>query len=85
MYSYAHNKVFYAAFTFLCLSVVVTILLVQPYKKIYAQYNKFDAVLLILVIAFTTSSGITFDKRKITRYGTFTAASIVVIVPVFYS
>ena len=54
-YSALDNLVFFVAFILLCLSVVVSILLVQPYKKPYALHNKLDAVMISLVIAFIVS------------------------------
>ena len=46
-YSITLGHTFSVAYILLCLIVLVIILLVQPYKKPYALYNKLDAVMII--------------------------------------
>ena len=87
LYSITLSNVFYMAFILLCLIVLVTILLVQPYQKPYAVYNKIDAVMIILVIAFNTcilQPGIVTDKEQITSKAGAVAAGVVAIAPLVY-
>ena len=75
------------AFILLCLGVVVTVLLVRPYKKRYALYNKFDGVMIILVIVFITcilETIIITDIRQITGSVGMIAAGVVAIAPLVY-
>ena len=78
---------FQVAFIFLCLFVMVTVLLVRPYKTPCALYNKFDAVMIILVVAFTTSIleiDVATDTGRITSTVGVVTASIVATVPIVY-
>ena len=58
LYSITLSNVFYMAFILLCLIVLVTILLVQPYKKPCALYNKIDAVMIITSKAGAVAAGV---------------------------
>ena len=87
IYGIILSTINYVAFILLCLGVVVTVLLVQPYKKRYAIYNKFDAVMIILVIVFMTCSLETIiitDTRQITDSFGMIAAGVVAIAPLVY-
>ena len=86
-YGITLGSMFYVAFILLCLIVLVTILVLQPYKKPYALYNKIDAVMIILVIAFTTcilQTSIVTDKKQITSKAGIVAAGVVAIAPLVY-
>ena len=87
LYSITLSIMFYVAFILLCLIVLVTILLVQPYKKPYALYNKIDAVMIILVMAFIIcilQPGIVTDKEQITSKASIIAAGVVATAPLVY-
>ena len=87
IYGIILSTINYVALILLCLGVVVTVLLVQPYKKRYAIYNKFDAVMIILVIVFMTCSLETIiitDTRQITDSFGMIAAGVVAIAPLVY-
>ena len=86
-YSFTLNIMFYVAFILLCLIVLVAILLVQPYKKPYALYNKLDAVMIILAIAFSTcilETKIVADKPQISDKAGIVAGCVVAIAPLVY-
>ena len=87
LYSITLSTMFDVAFILLCLITLVTILLVQPYKKPYALYNKLDAVMVILVIAFITcilQPSIVTDKVQITSKAGAVGAGVVAIAPLVY-
>ena len=52
IYSITLSSVFYPAVQFLCICIVATLLLVQPYNKSYQQYNRVDGFLLLCLVAF---------------------------------
>ena len=86
-YSITLSRMFYVAYGFLCLIVLVIILLVQPYKKPYAVYNKIDAVMIILVVAFLTcilQPTIITNKKQITSKAGIVAACLVTTAPLVY-
>ena len=86
-YSITLSRMFYVAYGFLCLIVLVIILLVQPYKKPYAVYNKIDAVMIILVVAFLTcilQPTIITNKKQITSKAGIFAACLVTTAPLVY-
>ena len=70
-----------------CLNVLVTVLLVQPYKEPYALHNKLDAVMICLIIASITC---TFPTTIVTKEGHITykacivVADIVALAPLLY-
>ena len=75
---------FCVPFILLCLIVLVTILVLQPYKKPYALYNRLDAVMIILVVAFITcllETRIVADKPQINGKAGIVAACVAAIVP----
>ena len=87
IYGIILSSINYVVFILLCLSVVVTVLLVWPYKKCYAIYNKIDAVMIILVIVFIVCSLETItvtDTRQITDSVGMIAAGVVAIAPLVY-
>ena len=82
-----NNNMFNVAFALLCVGVVATIFLVQPYKKRYALYNKLDAAMIILVLVFIIciiQTDVTTDNRHITSKTGFIAAGAVAIPPLGY-
>ena len=87
VYNVTLSNINYVALILLCLSVVATVLVVRPYKKRYALYNKFDAVMIILVAVFITCNLETVlftDTLQITfSVGTITAG-VVAITPFVY-
>ena len=87
VYSVTLSDINYVALILLCLSVVATVLLVWPYKKRYASYNKFDAVMFILVTVFITcnlETALVTDTRQITGSVGIIAAGVVAITPFVY-
>ena len=87
MYSITLGHIFYVGFILLCVIVVVTVFLVQPYKKPYALYNKLDAVLISLVIVFTTcvlGIDIATKHRQIVRKTGTIVAGVVALTPLVY-
>ena len=87
IYGIILSTINYVAFILLCLGVVVTVLLVRPYKKHYSLCNKFDAVMIILVIVFMTCSLETIivtDTRQITDSFGMITAGVVAIAPLVY-
>ena len=71
----------YVTLTLLCLDVVVTILLLQPYKKPYALHNKLDAVMIILIIVFNTCIiEPATDRRQIAGKVSMVVAGVATIV-----
>ena len=87
IYGIVLSSINYVVFILLCLGVVVTVLLVWPYKKRYAIYNKFDAVMIILVIVFIACSLETIiitDTRQITGSVGMITAGVVAIAPLVY-
>ena len=86
-YSITLNIMFCVPFILLCLIVLVTILVLQPYKKPYALYNRLDAVMIILVVAFITcllETRIVADKPQINGKAGIVAACVAAIVPFVY-
>ena len=86
-YSITLSSMFSVAYILLCLIVLVTILLLQPYKKPYALYNKLDAVMIILVVAFITcifQTRIVADKAQINGKAGIVAACIAATAPFVY-
>ena len=74
------------AFILLCLSVVTTVL-VWPYKKRYALYNKLDAVMIIVVIVFITcnlETVVASDTQQINYKTGMIVAVVLAIVPLVY-
>ena len=87
IYGIIFSSIGNVVFILVCLSVVVTVLLVQPYKKRYALYNKLDAVMIILVIVFITCTlevVLVTDTRQITGSVGMIAAGVVAITPLVY-
>ena len=88
IYSFTLSNINYVVFILLCLGVVATVLLVQPYKKRYALYNKFDAVMIILVLVFITCSLASVlaivDTQQITGNVGMIAAGVVATAPLVY-
>ena len=85
LYSITLSNMVYVTLTLLCLGVVVTILLLQPYKKPYALHNKLDAVTIILIIVFNTCIiEPATDRRQITGKVSMVVADVATIVPFDY-
>ena len=87
LYSITLGNEFYMALILLCLGVVVTLLLVKPYKKLYALYNMFDAVMIIILIVYLVCGSATLfvnDEQQITKKAGFIIAGVVVNTPLLY-
>ena len=89
LYSITLGHLFYVVFILLCVSVVVIVLLVQPYKKPYALYNKLDAFMLSLVTVFITCILVTdiatTNRQIISKAGSITAGVIASAPLVYFS
>ena len=86
-YSVTLGHIFYVAFILLCVTVVVTVLVVQPYKKPYALYNKLDSVMISLVLVFITcvlGTDIATKNRQIISKACTIIASVVAFAPLVY-
>ena len=87
LYCITLSNINYVALILLCVSVVAIVLLVRPYKKRYALYNKFDAVMIILVAVFLTcnlETVLVTDTRQITGSVGMIAAGVFAITPLVY-
>ena len=85
LYSITLSNMVYVTLTLLCLGVVITILLLQPYKKPYALYNKLDGVMIIVIIIFNTCIvEPATDRRQITGKVSMVIAGVATIVPLVY-
>ena len=84
LYSITLSNMVYVTLTLLCLGVVVTILLLQPYKN-HALYNKLDAVMIIVIIVFNTCIiEPATDRRQIAGKVSMVVAGVATIVPLVY-
>ena len=86
-YSVTLSNIDYVAFILLCFSVVAAVLVVRPYKKRYALYNKLDAVMIIVLIVFLTcnlETVLVADTRQITGSVGIIAAGVFAITPFVY-
>ena len=53
MHAATLSNMFYLEFILLCVLVMVLILIMQPYKRPYEFYNKFDIVIILCLVIFT--------------------------------
>ena len=76
MYGATLSNMFYLVFILLCILVMVTILTMQPYKRPYEFYNKFDIVVILCLVIFTIGfleTAVAVDERKSKyRWGYYT-------------
>ena len=86
VYSVTRSNIEYVGFILLCLGVVAAVLLVQPYKKRYALYNKLDAVIIVVLVFIVCNleTVLVTDTRQITGNVGMIAAGVVAIAPLVY-
>ena len=60
IYALAHSEIFFPLFALILIAVILAVLVINPYKKLFKLYVKLDIVLLLSAMALCSSFNISF-------------------------